>query len=127
MTPNFQAAEHLSRVASSSQRTPEQVTLYRGLRKTLFFDPSPSPSSSQTSSRVKPTLVAVFHSGAQPLVIANTSALSSDDIKAAILEYVDDEETETESEEEYLKEWGKQRCYAGYPSYIGRHLQRAFS
>ncbi|KAF8195139.1 hypothetical protein K438DRAFT_1968469 [Mycena galopus ATCC 62051] len=40
-----------------------------------------------------------FHSGAQPLVVANTSALSSDDIKAAIQEYVDDEETETESEE----------------------------
>ncbi|KAF8145204.1 hypothetical protein K438DRAFT_1992046 [Mycena galopus ATCC 62051] len=40
-----------------------------------------------------------FHSGAQPLVVANTSALSSDDIKAAILEYVDDEEPETESEE----------------------------
>ncbi|KAF8207429.1 hypothetical protein K438DRAFT_1930942 [Mycena galopus ATCC 62051] len=99
MTPNFQAAEHLSRVASSSQRTPEQITLYRGLRKTLFFDPSPSPSSSQTSSPVKRTLVAVFHSGAQPLVVANTSALSSDNIKAAIQEYVDDEETETESEE----------------------------
>ena len=40
-----------------------------------------------------------FHSGAQPLVVANTSALSSDDIKFAIQEYVDDEETETESEE----------------------------
>ncbi|KAF8188933.1 hypothetical protein K438DRAFT_1764182 [Mycena galopus ATCC 62051] len=51
--------------------------------------------------RLRPTLhnIGRFHSGAQPLVVANTSALSSHEIKAAIQEYVDDEETETESEE----------------------------
>lgn len=39
-----------------------------------------------------------FHSGAQPIAIVNTSALSKSDVDAAINEYVNDEETETEGE-----------------------------
>ncbi|KAJ7899473.1 hypothetical protein B0H14DRAFT_3423776 [Mycena olivaceomarginata] len=40
-----------------------------------------------------------FHSGSQPLIVATTSALSLADIKAAIQDYKDDEETETDGEE----------------------------
>ncbi|KAF8144660.1 hypothetical protein K438DRAFT_575568 [Mycena galopus ATCC 62051] len=40
-----------------------------------------------------------FHSGSQPLIVATTSSLSQADIKAAIREYEDDEETETDGEE----------------------------
>jgi hypothetical protein len=40
----------------------------------------------------------IFHSGTQPITAVDTSALSKTDVNAAIQEYMDEEETETDSE-----------------------------